>query len=125
LQASQFDPDYTFPDVYFQTLFAAEEPVDDWPREFAIITVWATTGESWSVDRNRQADQQLHADLAARVAWLKRITGQSPDGRHAEPGWAVAIDFDSACDTGSRYRQPVPATGNLFCLAGQPVRQFL
>jgi hypothetical protein len=36
---------------------------------------------------------------------VRRITDYSPSTGHAEPGWAVALPFDTACQIGFRYRQ--------------------
>lgn len=93
------------PNVYFQTIFLAKESDIDWPPEFAIITAWAPTGMVWSDERNRLADQRLFAELSRLDVWLKRLTGQSPDGHHAEPGWAVEVDFQTACDIGNAFKQ--------------------
>ena len=77
----------------------------DWPPCFAIITACATTGEFWSEDENRTADVRLTQQLRASGVWMTRLTGYSPQTGHAEPGWAVALSFEAACDLGQQFRQ--------------------
>ena len=36
---------------------------------------------------------------------MRRITGYSPTTPHREPGWAVAMDWQEACDLGARFLQ--------------------
>ena len=90
--------------VYFETLFSVDG-VPDWPAAFAIITAHATTGEVWSAEDNRDADARLLNALHQRGCWHCRITGYSPRTGHAEPGWAVALGFEEACDLGQQFRQ--------------------
>jgi len=94
--------------AYFETHFRQDDgspKIQRWPERFAIITAWATTGEHWSEVENVSADQQLKEELQRRSTWCRRLTGYSPQTGHAEPGWAVELDFDTACDIGHRYRQ--------------------
>ena len=90
---------------YFDTHF---EHAPDWsarPAEFSIITAYATTGETWPDALNVSADQALEAELRARCTWVRRITGFSPHSGHREPGWAVDLPWDAACDVGLQYKQ--------------------
>ena len=89
--------------AYFETRFRTPERVPSWPEAFAIITAYATTGESWSDSENLDADLRLQAELVG--VWHERITGYSPTTGHAEPGWAVDLAFEDACDLGDRFRQ--------------------
>lgn len=91
--------------AYFETHFAVDGPLTDWPADFAIVTAWATTGENWTDAQNRAADQALELELRQTGCWLRRITGYSPTTGHAEPGWAVALPMDQACDVGLKFRQ--------------------
>ena len=93
------------PAVYFETHFLRESVWKDWPREFAIVTAWATTGEAWTDERNRSADCALETELRQLSNWVRRLTGYSPATGHAEPGWAVEIEFETACDIGLKYHQ--------------------
>ena len=90
---------------YFELLFRTEESIPEWPRAFAILSGYATTGEVWSPERNAAADRALWEDVRATGAWYCRITGFSPVTGHAEPGWAVEMPWETACDLGFRYLQ--------------------
>jgi hypothetical protein len=91
--------------IYFETHFESLEEWDDWPVEFAIITGYATTGESWPIAKNKAADLQLEADLRKQGRWVRRLTGYSPTSSHQEPGWAVELSLSTACDVGLQYKQ--------------------
>lgn len=94
------------PDFYLETHFYCDDlPVDGWPKEFVIITAYATTGESWTPAVNREADACLLAHVKQHSDWHWRITGYSPTSGHAEPGWAVELDFNAACDLGREFKQ--------------------
>lgn len=103
-RASATPPEGMHP-AYFETHFQQDEAWQDWPEQFAIITAYATTGETWTDAENQAADLALEAELRKQSAWVRRITGYSPATGHAEPSWAVPIDFKTACDIGKRYRQ--------------------
>jgi hypothetical protein len=90
---------------YFETHFLLESPVENWPDEFAVITAFAPTGTQWTDEQNQAADQELEAELNRQLLWKHRLTGYSPVTGHAERGWAVATDFESACDIGQRWQQ--------------------
>jgi hypothetical protein len=91
--------------AYFQTRFRTDRPVPSWPREFAIVTAWATTGETWPAEQNALADERLRTTLAARGAWYERITGYSPLDGHAEPGWAAELPVGAARALGADFAQ--------------------
>jgi hypothetical protein len=91
--------------AYFETRFIRLEVREVWPAEFAIITAYATTGEIWPELKNRAGDQQLEDELRRQHRWLRRLTGFSPSTGHAEPGWAVDVGYQTACDIGQCYKQ--------------------
>ena len=92
--------------LFLETQFKVEAPgMDDWPAEFAIITAYATTGETWTDERNAEADRHLESRLRARGGFLRRITGYSPTGDHAEPGWAVEMGWEEAAVLGDEFLQ--------------------
>jgi hypothetical protein len=97
--------DLGFPLAYFETRFKLDAPVDHWPKQFAIITAYATTGQNWPEQVNKGADEKLAADIKASGNWYRRITGYSPFSGHSEPGWAVEMSFLDACNLGFRYLQ--------------------
>jgi len=91
--------------AYFETHFQLEGSDANWPSKFAIVTAYNTTDETWSPERNSAADRDLTAELAAIDVWRRQITGYSPSTGHAEPGWAVELSLNDACDLGFRYKQ--------------------
>ena len=90
---------------YFETHFDPVGYDGPWPRQFAIVTGCATTGEEWTSEANAKADFELLAELLRRGVWIQRVTGYSPRTGHAEPGWAAYLSFSDACDLGGQFRQ--------------------
>lgn len=88
--------------AYFETLFDVEGH-PEWPHSFAIITAYATTGQTWTQEENEAADQRLRAALGESM--IARITGRSPTADHAEPGWAAAIPFEQALHLARTFHQ--------------------
>jgi len=103
--ALQVATDSTMHPAYFETLFDAHGFSGDWPTRFAIVTAWATTGTLLSQATNDEADRKLEWELQRRRTWRQRITGYSPTTEHAEPGWAVELPFDEACDLTQMFLQ--------------------
>lgn len=91
--------------LYFETHFLTEEHVVDWPKEFAIVTAFATTGEKWTAEKNARQDASLKAYIDEMGVWHRRITGYNPDSGHAEPGWAVQLDLRKSCRLGEEFLQ--------------------
>ena len=91
--------------AYFEVRFRNAGDNVVWPPSFAIITACATTGQHWPDEKTRSADRNLETELKAMQLWTHRITGYSPATGHAEPGWAVEMPFEPACDTGQRHDQ--------------------
>jgi len=91
--------------AYFNVRFRGPWPDRDHPDEFAIITAYATTGETWPDERNRAADLELENELRRTGRWMRRLTGYDLETGHAEPGWAAEIGFDPANDLGLRFQQ--------------------
>lgn len=92
-------------ETYLETHFSLSAPVLDWPSEFAIITAYATTGETWSDLQNEIADKALEEELFKLGTLIGRVTGYSPSTGHAEPGWAVALLWEDSCNVGALYKQ--------------------
>jgi hypothetical protein len=91
--------------AYFEVRFASESHWKNPVVPFAIITAYQTTGQVWPQAANLQADERLRQTLEALGVWYQRLTGYSPVTGHAEPGWAVAMDFEQACDLGRQFEQ--------------------
>jgi uncharacterized protein YneR len=92
-------------DAYFETRFKSPGLSTALPPEFAIITAFATTGETWSQEENESADEELRIHLESQSCRMHRMTGYSPSSGHAESGWAVGLAFDVACDIGILFKQ--------------------
>ncbi len=90
---------------YFAVRFRLAADFADWPAAFAVVTAYATTGETWEQKRNDAADRALADELSAQGGFMRRIVGYSPTTDHAEPGFAAELSFDAACDLGRRYLQ--------------------
>lgn len=91
--------------AYFAVRFRTEATITTWPRAFAIITAYATTGETWTTECNAEADRELKQELLRRGCAPIRITGYDPESGHAEPGWAVEMPVEEAMDLGAEYLQ--------------------
>jgi len=93
-----------FHSAYFQVEFISATS-KSLPENFAIITGYATTGESWTEEKNKQADKELFDHLLSLGCSPLRVTGFSPESGHNEPGWAVDLDCEVACDIGKKFKQ--------------------
>jgi hypothetical protein len=102
--------------AYFKVRFRGPWPDRRHPDEFAIISAFATTGETWSDERNRAADLELENELRNSGSWMRRLTGYDPETGHAEPGWAVGIDYENAQELGLRFHQDA-----IFLVSGNRV----
>jgi hypothetical protein len=106
--------------AYLETRLRQEQPLSKWPEEFAIITAFATTGETWTAEQNESADRALEGELQASGLWHFRLTGYSPTTGHAEPGWAVEMPLSDACALGLRYLQDT-----IYFVSGDELRVIL
>lgn len=91
--------------AYFEVRFRGDSIPAFWPDQFAIITAYAPTGQTWSEDENQNADRRLVELILARRLWHARLTGYSPQDGHAEPGWAVEFSMDEARRVGRQFLQ--------------------
>ena len=91
--------------LFSQAVFRGDPLPEDWPADFIIITAYDPEGRSVSPATNAAADQALALELRGAGHRLHRISGESPDGRHREPGWALAIGLSEAIKYGRKYRQ--------------------
>ncbi len=88
-----------------QTVFRFDPLPVDWPAEFAILTAHDPEGMVTDPADNQVADHTLAEELRGAGYRLHRIIGQSSDGAHQEPGWAVTVGLPGAIELGRRYGQ--------------------
>jgi len=91
--------------LFASTVFLGEPLPADWPKSFVIINAWATTGETWSAERNQAADETLRQALERVGLRHHRVTGASPDLTHQEPSWAVDMSRESADELAEHFLQ--------------------
>ncbi len=96
---------YPYEEDYKSTVFEYQDFPRDWPKSFAILTAYATTGETWTPEQNIEADRQLEAELKKGGHRIHRISGYSKDLKTHEEGWAVVMDLKSAWDLAVKYKQ--------------------
>jgi len=96
---------YDFEEAYKSTVFEYQDFPKDWPKDFAILTAYATTGETWTDEQNKDADQKLEAELRKAGHRLHRISGYSSDLKTYEEGWAVAMPLQPAWELAIKYKQ--------------------
>jgi len=96
---------YPYEEEYKSTVFQYQDFPADWPKSFAILTAYATTGETWTDEQNKDADQKLEAELRKAGHRLHRISGYSSDLKTYEEGWAVVMDLKTAWDLAVKYKQ--------------------
>ncbi|MEP4079737.1 DUF3293 domain-containing protein [Haloferula sp.] len=93
------------PGAYYTTRFVIEDAPTPLPGEFAIITGYNPMDEASSDEENLQADRQLRDHLENKGLAHFRVTGQSPDGSHREPGWAISMIRAEAVELARCFRQ--------------------
>ena len=92
-----------FPAAYYETRFRLAR--DPGPAPFAIITAHNPMDRRLSPQANRRADLRLARLLARRRLPRFRATGHAPDGAHAEPGWAIDCDRETAGKFARHFHQ--------------------
>ena len=96
---------YRYEEDYKSTIFEYQDFPADWPKDFAILTAYATTGETWTPEQNVEADRQLETELRQGGHRIHRISGYSKDLKTHEEGWAVEMDLKTAWDLAVKYKQ--------------------
>ena len=96
---------YPFEEEFKSTVFEYQNFPKDWPKSFAILTAYATTGETWTPEQNIEADRQLEAELKKGGHRIHRISGYSKDLDTHEEGWAVVMNLKPAWDLAVKYKQ--------------------
>ena len=102
-----------FHKAYFETLFRVGsevardellEMVEKSEGNIALLTAYATTGETWTQEENDEATEDLLSDLGDYLPCYG-ITGYSPITEHGELGFAMEMDLDKAIELGKKYLQ--------------------
>lgn len=75
------------------------------PGPFAVITACNPRGVVLPADANRRLDARFSAWVESSHLGAIRVTGRSPDGRHAEPGWALAVAPEEARALAADWQQ--------------------
>jgi hypothetical protein len=96
---------FPYEEEYKSTVFQYQDFPADWPKSFAILTAYATTGETWTPEQNIAADRQLEAELRKGGHRIHRISGYSKDLKTHEEGWAVLMDLKTAWNLAVKYKQ--------------------
>ena len=120
-------PPHLHPD-YFATHFRDAERPEQWPPSFAILTAYQPTGSTWDQQTNESADAELKSYLESQNLPHWRLTGFSPESGHAEPGWAVSLDFLTACEIGRMFVQDAihfVKNGSLYVSLCDPEHRLL
>lgn len=71
--------------IYSKTQFKTNAYTVAWPSCFAIITAYATTGETWTASENEHANNLLKELFELEGVWHEAITGYDPETGHEEP----------------------------------------
>jgi hypothetical protein len=91
--------------AYFETRFRLESALGQIAGAFVIVSAFATTGETWSEERNRTADESLRRRLIQMRKRHRRIVGYSPKTMHAEPSWLIEVDESAGLAIGAEFCQ--------------------
>ena len=95
----------SFPASYHETCFTLVAAPDPLPAFFAVVTAHNPMDRPWSVRMNTTADHRLRRLLERKLLPHFRATGHAPDYSHAEAGWAVVAELDTALSIARRFRQ--------------------
>jgi hypothetical protein len=74
-------------------------------KPLAIISAYATTGETWPEEKNLAEDQMLSQSLTELGLQVARIEGYSPTTGHCEPGWIGSMSLAAALELGRSFKQ--------------------
>ena len=89
----------------FSTVFDIEPPSGGLPKHWAVATAFARTGTVRPFAEDEAAGTRLAAELDNLGLRRWRVTGRSPSGDHAEPGWGVDAPVALARDIGQQFEQ--------------------
>lgn len=74
-------------------------------EEFWVVSAFNPRGKTVGLGDNEAADARLRAEIEKRQLLAFRVIGLSPDGSHAEPGWGIVCDEDTAIGLGRLFKQ--------------------
>lgn len=66
-------------------------------QDFWVITAWNPDSQTHADSFNKAADEKLEQVLKDEGFVHFRVTGGSPDGLHAEPGWGIYVMNKPPC----------------------------
>lgn len=72
--------------------------------DWIVLSAFATTGQTWTLERNAAADSALAASIRG-VSPMVRVIGYSPRTMHAEPSWVVPMGLVQGRRLGQEYAQ--------------------
>ncbi len=72
--------------------------------DWVVLSAFATTGQTWTLEQNAAADFALEVRLRG-ISPRVRVIGYSPRTRHAEPSWVVPMGLAQGRFLGQEYAQ--------------------
>jgi len=75
------------------------------PGDFWVVTAYNPGGKPADPGDNLEADARLLDEIHELKITRFRVIGLSADASHAEPGWGIACDENTAIGLGRRYKQ--------------------
>lgn len=95
----------SFPSSYYETRFTLVGAPAELPDRFAIVTAHNPMDRRWSPRMNATADHRLRRLLQRKLLPHFRAIGHAPDHSHAEAGWGIETDLETALALARRFRQ--------------------
>lgn len=86
-------------------------------QDFWVVTAWNPDSQIHADSFNKAADEKLEQLLKNQGLTHFRVTGGSPDGLHAEPGWGISCDEQTALRLCAEFQQDA-----VFRFSGTSVR---
>lgn len=106
--------------IYRKTIFRSPEPLPSPTESFGIVTACNPHGQTTSEKANRRANARFVTELAARNLRFFPVTGGSPDFAHAEPGYGIFCDRETAIALAIQFDQEAifwVEAGTLFLIS--------
>ena len=74
-------------------------------QDFWVVTAWNPDSQIHTESFNKTADEKLEQLLKNEGLIHFRVTGGSPDGLHAEPGWGISCNEQTAMRLCAEFNQ--------------------